>query len=148
MSDVRKRIKRMNPEDKSKAIEPIDPPPTMNLKDPPLPKPKAERRILRVPIKGVVPKTKPTFCEVLTWIDGIETTVAYVNVWSIPQRYAVLWFTQERLGSRSWRVEEVAHWVGSGESGDKPYQHIAIYAQPISEEAAVGEFYSEEPKEG
>ncbi|MCA1021577.1 hypothetical protein [Halobacillus litoralis] len=68
-------------------------------------------------------------CEIMTVIEGEEKTVGHINVHSAPREGECIWFSQNRLGHSSWTVNEVCHWVGSGELGIG-YQKVAVYAEP------------------
>lgn len=72
-------------------------------------------------------------CVVLT---NTDERIAHINVYAIPRVGEYLWFSQERAGHTSWRVVEVAHWVGNGDRQE--YQEVALYVKPTKEEKENG----------
>lgn len=68
-------------------------------------------------------------CQVVT---DDEIFVGHADLFALPRVGEYIWFSEERLGHRSWVVKEVAHHVGSGEFGAYTggYQSVVVYAVP------------------
>ncbi len=71
-------------------------------------------------------------CDVMT---DDESHVGHIKVLAVPRIGECLWFSQKRKGHTSYRVIDIAHWIGNGEG--QAYHKVAVFVEPTLSDKEV-----------